>query len=213
MAALGVDLELVGMVFRDSEGLVICEGLRGEAGIPGGVAVEGDHIAVEEEAEGVHGGEFGGVGLGGGGWGFCGSAGSVDGEGGGFGKVSEEAVHECVVICEEGLGERVAAGLFHEVVEDPPAHVSVPGGLDVAGHLADAGAVHPGGCHTIGLVDMAHEAVADGEVDLGVGGLDGMLVALSIESVELSLIVFEVAVFVAEADLPVVFCGVTGGNE
>ncbi|MFM1941179.1 MAG: hypothetical protein RI897_161 [Verrucomicrobiota bacterium] len=122
-------------------------------------------------------------------------------------------MHEGVVVGEERFGERVSAGLLHEVIEDTPAHVSVPGRLDVAGHLAYPGAIHPGGGHAIGLVDVAHEAVADGEVDFGVGGLDGVLGAVGIESVELSLVMFEVAVLVAESDLPVVFCGVAGGDE
>ena len=74
-----------------------------------------------------------------------------------------------MLVGKEGLGEAVPAGLFHEVVEHPPACIPVPCGYDVPQHLVHARVLEEGERHRVLSVDMPHEAVADGHVDLGVG--------------------------------------------
>ena len=80
-----------------------------------------------------------------------------------------QPVDQRVLVGEERLGQRVAAGLFDEVIEHAPAHVTEPGRLRIAEHLLHPHIVHPGQGYGVGSIDVAHEAVADRQIDLGIG--------------------------------------------
>ena len=112
-----------------------------------------------------------------------------------------------------GLVEIEASGLLQEIIEDPPAGVPEPGGLDIADHLPDAPGGHPGQGHAVAAGDIANEAIADGQVDLGVGR--GQRVHRAIERLaeDHAVLVAEGAVAVAVARLPIVLGGMTRGDE
>ncbi len=145
-----------------------------EARLPGGVAVEGDGVAVPEESQ-----EF---------TVFFGALVNsqavgefteqtrvafhvevMKGVGGLVRKTGLQLMQEGLVVAEEGFGEGEATGLVHEVVADAPAAVAEPGENGIAYHLIDTTGTHETERHRLRTVDMPHEAVAQGQVHLGIG--------------------------------------------
>lgn len=122
-------------------------------------------------------------------------------------------MQQCLLVGEECLGQSEAARLFDEVIEHAPAGIAVPAWHGVADHLVHAGAIHEGGGHAIGTVDVAHQAVADRQIDLGIVGPHGEPCSAGVEAEELAVFALECAVAIAIADLPIAFGGMARSDE
>jgi hypothetical protein len=109
-----------------------------------------------------------------------------------------------VVVGEPGLGDGEPTGLLEEIIKYAPAGVAKPGRDNVADHGPDPGGGKVGEPHAIGLTgNISHEAVADGEIDLGVGRADRMERAVERLADYNALAMDEGPVAVAIARLPV----------
>ncbi len=113
----------------------------------------------------------------------------------------------------EGLCHSEAPGLPREIAQYAPAAVAEPGGNYVADHLVGAACVDPCKGHTIVVRYVTYQAVSEREIDLRVGRVDVELLAPCVKAEELAVCTEELAVAVAESNLPVPLGCVAAGHH
>ena len=111
------------------------------------------------------------------------------------------------MVGEEGLGEGISSRLLDEIIQATPSHVTVPSNFDVAHHLVDSGALEKSGRHRVRAVQMTHQAIADGHVDLRVGRFDEVSFARQVGPVEGAILAAKDTVAIPVTQLKVMFRG------
>lgn len=118
------------------------------------------------------------------------------------------------MISEKCLGKRIATRLFNKVIKATPSHVAIPGNLDISHHLAYTCAFQECRGHGLRALQVTHQAVSYGHIDLWVGGIYGMMLAGQIQTIESSFVfASKDTVFISIAKLKIAFGGMARGHE